>query len=492
MSEYATHREDYEQAIRTADYPLSGSATPSEIAFNELTLRDGLQQRTGEYTMQDRVRVFDAIVDSGVDRIEIGHLGNKKEDQEFARQVIERIKEAESVGDFDKYLGVKLQVLFGSQKELIEDGSTVLTEAYIRAYPDTWQEEMASRVVVHVYDRIDEDLIRASNHPYTQEESAQRLAGAIETVKAYGFRHLSISAEAVTATAVEQAVEYYRFVIAETCSGIESINVNLANTYGFATSDNWNADTMAVFNRAVKYGWEEGVDVTTSVHAHNDTGAAVDYTMDAIAAGFDRIEGTHFGMGERSGNVPSVTIMQRLIESIRHEMYGAKSGIASKMSERAVMGLVRLNPRLVGRLSNWYKTAEVIATVFGEEADDRWRQTSLGSPNAHDNGSGPHDQVMAAAITDPVTNRPHHTYEQLLMPNSILGRPGTDDLMLGDPDAVDSVTVGNHAGGSKTTAIKEDTLTRACPSRVAEAYRQIDEERAEIVAKLLGGFIIKR
>ena len=44
---------------------------------------------------------------------------------------------------------------------------------------------------------------------------------------------------------------------------------------------------------------------------------------------------------------------------------------------------------------------------------------------AHDNGSGPHDQMMAKAIEDPLNYPPYMNYEWLLAINSIMGRPGT-------------------------------------------------------------------
>src|SRR4051812_34498938 len=55
---------------------------PSLVQFTDVTLRDGQQQQTNEVTLEERVEVFDNIVSTGVDRIEIGHLGNAQGDQQ--------------------------------------------------------------------------------------------------------------------------------------------------------------------------------------------------------------------------------------------------------------------------------------------------------------------------------------------------------------------------------------------------------------------------
>src|SRR6185312_12570725 len=378
----------------------------THVHFTDVTLRDGQQQQMNEVTVQDRIDVFDNIVRTGVDRIEIGHLGNANGDQQLAAALVAHIAEAEDRGD-NTYDSVKLQVLFGTQEEGIETGSQVLREAFAEHYPDTWEEEMAERVVVHVYDRVDPNLLDTASEPYTVQDSAFRIASAARQTQAAGFRHFSVSGEATTAIEPEAAIRFYRSVTGALFQhGAASVNVNLPNTYGYSLHGEWNTATFAAFNVAVKHGFDDKV--TTSIHSHNDVDNAVGVAMSALVAGFDRVEGTHIGVGERTGNTANVDVAARLLEFARHQIIRAeeheqpRSRIAQYASHHMLRRTVVLDPALVNNLDSYYEVGENMAEIFGPHAAYRWHRTAVGNPYAHDNGSGPHDQVMAAAIPDPV------------------------------------------------------------------------------------------
>ncbi len=457
------------------------SSNATTIRFTDVTLRDGQQQRTNEVTPEQRLEVFDQIVATGVDRIETGHLGNQ-EDREFAAALVGHIAQQEKADE--RYGRVKLQVLFGSQENLIQQGSDSLRQAFQRHYGDNWQEAMTDKVVVHVYDRIDPNLIGTANNIYTPEQSAARIHTAAQHATGRGFKHFSVSAEAATAVRPEDAVQFYRFLNqALLDSGAETVNDNLANTYGYAPHENWNAAVLTVFNQAVKHGF--GGNVTTSIHAHNDTEAAADFAMAAAVGGFDRVESTHIGMGERSGNVASVTFMARILEQARHRVIAEErpgiqeSRIAHMAGSVGLRHTVRVDGQIMDNLTNWYDAGERIAGIFGPDAAYRWRRTSLGSPYTHDNGSGPHDAALAAAASRPVECPPDRNYEWMLAITAAMGRPESEAIAVGDPAAIDQVTVGNHMGGGKTQAIKEGRLQRAAPERVEEARRNF---RARVCA----------
>ena len=460
------------------------------VRFCDVTLRDGQQQLTNEVTTGQRIEVFDAIVDTGVDRIEIGHLGNKTSDQVLAKELVGHIARKER--EDSRYENVKIQVLFGSQADLITEGAGVLKQAYMENYGDNWQQIMNDKVVVHVYDRLDTALTSASSEPYDQEESAYRVFMASQKALEAGFTNFSVSGEATTAVTPEQAIEYYRFITANLLnSGAQSVNINLANTYGFSAGYLWNTATLDIFNRAVKYGFND--QVTTSIHTHNDVNSATEFSLSAITAGFDRVEGTHIGMGERSGNVASVDVMARLIEKSRDTEIltnTQESPIAKLLANFVTSQVVMVDQSIVDNIANWYKSGEKIAEIFGEHAYYRWKRTSLGSPYAHDNGSGPHDQIMAASVTSPVEHRADSSYEWNLMVNNIMGRPDTEDMAIGEPKAVDRVTVGNYAGGGKTKAIKEGTLIRAKDGEIEQARMEFTKQKMAIISKLLGGVTI--
>src|SRR5690606_37832862 len=120
-----------------------------------------------------------------------------------------------------------------------------------------------------------------------------------------GFEHFSISGEGATDPNLspEELVQFYTQIIdAMQSMGAKTVNCNLANTFG----DSTNEESMALlrfFNDSIKQGRSN---VTTSIHVHDDGKDSVGYSLEAIMAGFDRIEGTMIGMGERSGNVPII------------------------------------------------------------------------------------------------------------------------------------------------------------------------------------------
>lgn len=463
--------------------------TASEVRFTDVTLRDGQQQQMNAVTTEERVEIFDNIVSTGVDRIEIGHLGNKNGDQQLAVALVEHIAEKEKTDE--RYKDIQIQVLFGSREEEIQEGSQILRDAFKQHYPETWEEEIAERVVVHVYDRVDPNLLSTASKPYTMQDSAFRVATAAAHAQDAGLKSFSISGEATTAIDPEEAVQFYRSVTTRLLeNGAAGVNVNLPNTYGYSSSDEWNTGTMAAFNVAVKEGFEDKI--TTSIHAHNDVDNAVGFAMNAIVAGFDRVEGTHIGVGERTGNTANVDVIARLLEQARHQHIREQQGrrpsrFARYAGDVMLRRTVVLAPAIIDNLHNWHSVGERLVKIFGPHAAYRWRRTAVGNVYAHDNGSGPHDQVMATAIMDPVNHPGDSSYEWTLLTHSALGRPDVEDIAIGDPEAVDHITVGNYAGGSKTVEIKEGTIERASPKDIERARREFRLRKQALLDTLLDG-----
>ncbi|MEX2014817.1 MAG: hypothetical protein WD885_02685, partial [Candidatus Saccharimonadales bacterium] len=440
--------------INAADSQILDQAESSTLRITDVTLRDGQQQQMDPVTKEQRIEVFDTIVSTGVDRIEIGHLGNPNSDQELAAALVGHIAEKEVEDKL--YRDVKLQVLFGSQEKLIQEGSSVLQKAFKEHYPDNWQGEMSRRVVVHVYDRVDPALVDTASQPYDNEESARRICVAASHAIDAGFSQFSVSGEATTAIDPDSSVQFYRSTTEQLMEmGAQNVNINLPNTYGYSANHDWNLATLASFNAAVKHGF--GDKVTTSIHPHNDVDNAVGFTVAAIAAGFDRVEGTHIGVGERTGNVATVDVLARMLEAARHQVLSKEreqriSHLAHNAGKLTLQRTVNVDERIVSRLGNWHGAGEKIAEIFGPHAMYRWRRTAVGNIYAHDNGSGPHDQAMAASVKDPIRNPGDSHYEWALLSHSILGRPGTEDIAVGDLKAVDKITVANHAAGGNSWA----------------------------------------
>ena len=422
------------------------AAKRTPITFTEVTLRDGEQQKIKEVTIEDRIAVFDSLVETGIQVFEIGHLGNKGRDerfagdQAFASALIKHIQEREEVDS--KYNQVKLQVLFGSQKGIME-GALESLEGFDK-----------DRVIIHVYDRLHEPLRDLASTPYTAHESAQRVCEAADIAIGHGYKNFSISGEGATGSSLDEAFDFYSSV-AEHLSKqeVDSINVNLANTYGLPPEGDWGAEGLRLFNDAIK---EKVPGATTSVHAHNDDRSSIEFSIAAVKAGFDTIEGTLFGMGERSGNTALCDAMIRLLEIARAEVAGSKrsKGILrlGSVSARQAVFEERFVPEpIIENLTHWYNSSSEIASIYGTE--ERLEATSLGDPNAYKAGSGPHDHASAKALEDPARHPLWRSYLSIAVVHAALGRPEAEGILQADPETIRSITIDGSAGGGATTRI---------------------------------------
>lgn len=416
------------------------------IGLTEVTLRDGMQQDNitqGEPTpISDRISVFDSLVVAGMQRIEIGHLGNEDGlDVAFASALVDHITAAEAAGD-TRYEGVELQVLFGSQQELIDKGVKAL---------DGFDKE---RVIVHVYDRLSPGLRDLATESYTSQMSAQRVIDATQIAIDHGFTRFSISGEgAIDPKAdVDEAVEFYTTIsdaIHE--RGAEEVNVNLANTFGFSASEETFGE-LYHFNREVKRDRDF---VTTSVHVHNDYNSAPHYALTAIKAGFDRVEGTMIGMGERAGNVALADVVVRLLEHARAEVDKAEYGTARRFLglsavRESIWKQRYLEPSVLNALGSFYETCVSIADTFGTH--NRFGKTSLGNPEAYDAGSGPHAHANREFLKDPVRKPLWESYGAVALIHAALGNPKALGIIGVDVDQIKKITLITHATmGSRST-----------------------------------------
>ena len=253
-------------------------------------LRDGNQALVDPMDPERKLRLFRTLVDLGFKEIEIGFPSASQTDFDFQRQIID-----DGLIPDD----VTIQVLVQCRQELIER---------------TFESLMgAPRAIVHFYNstsalqrRVVFGLDRAGITDIAV--SAARLCRKLEpTLPGTEIRY-EYSPESFTGTEPDYAVE-----ICEAVMGVieptpdRPIILNLPNTvemYG----PNVYADVIEWFGRTIT-----GRDsVILSLHPHNDRGTAVAAAELAVLAGADRVEGTLFGNGERTGNVDIVTLAMNL------------------------------------------------------------------------------------------------------------------------------------------------------------------------------------
>lgn len=440
--------------------------TPRQpIEFTEVTLRDGEQQQKRYEVMpvEDRQEVFDNLVLSGMRRIEIGHLGNPH-DVAFAKALVEHITETEQHDD--RYKDTELQVLFGTHEDRIEPGLAAL-EGFDK-----------DRVVVHAYDRVSFELRSLATEPKSVDQSASDVVKTCQKAIDLGFTRVSVSGEgAVNNTNHPSDVfHYYSTIVREVAaSGATEININLANTFGLSPTGQWDEAMLRRFNRVIKAVDTEAA-ITTSVHAHNDMNSAVEFSMAAVRAGFDRIEGTMTGMGERAGNTAFLDVMARYIEEAR-ALEDTKAQIIGGLAVKQTDFWNKRNipAEIVQSLPNWHYYTKRLSEIYGTM--DRFERTSLGNPYAYDAGSGPHAYANKRALEDPVNHPLWRNYCTAAIPHAMLGRPEAQQILAVDPKRLKRMTLQTHAAGGSNKAIHEDEIVVAPESErkkaKAEAYKLI-------------------
>jgi len=253
-------------------------------------LRDGNQALVEPMGPERKRRMFEQLVKLGFKEIEVGFPSASETDFAFIRELIEEDWIPEDV---------TIQVLTQAREELIRR-----TFEAIRG---------ARRVIVHLYNstsalqrRVVFELPRAGivDIAVTGAELIQKLRGEMpetEIVAQY-------SPESFSATELDFAVEICEAVMEVwKPTPLAPVIFNLPATVEMATPNVY-ADQIEWFDRNVK----ERDSIILSVHPHNDRGAAVAAAELAMLAGAERVEGTLFGNGERTGNVDIVTLALNL------------------------------------------------------------------------------------------------------------------------------------------------------------------------------------
>ena len=253
-------------------------------------LRDGNQALIDPMDPVRKLRMFNVLVAMGFKEIEVGFPAASQPDYDFVRQLIED----DLIPD-----DVTVQVLVQCRPELIE-----------RTYDSI---AGASRAIVHFYNStnplqrevvfgMDQDGIR--DIPVDAAKLCRKLEETMgDTVIRYEY-----SPESFTLTEPDYAVEVCEAVIdAMDPSPDDPIIINLPATVE-CYSPNVYGDVIEWFGRNIS----RRDSIVLSLHPHNDRGCAVAAAEFGVMAGADRVEGTLFGNGERTGNVDIVTLAMNL------------------------------------------------------------------------------------------------------------------------------------------------------------------------------------
>ena len=254
-------------------------------------LRDGNQALVDPMDPGRKLRMFEALVLMGFKEIEVGFPAASQPDFDFVRQLIEQDLVPEDV---------TIQVLTQCRPELIER---------------TYESLMGSHsAIVHFYNStsvLQRRVVFGLEKPGITKiaTDAAELCRKLEKSMLPGTRvRYEYSPESYTGTEVEYALEICN-AVAEIIEPTpeKRLIMNLPATVEMYTPNIY-GDTI----EWILHNLPNRESICLSLHPHNDRGTAVAAAEFGVMAGADRVEGTLFGQGERTGNVDVITLAMNL------------------------------------------------------------------------------------------------------------------------------------------------------------------------------------
>lgn len=254
-------------------------------AWCSVDLRDGNQALIDPMTVDEKIEMFQLLLKLGFKEIEIGFPAASQIEYDFLRKLVE-----ENMIPDD----VTVQVLTQCREHLIDRTFEAI--------------EGIKNVIVHIYNStsvLQRDVVFHMDKEAIKQIAIDGTNMVKERMKnCEGNITLEYSPESFTGTEMEFALDI--------CSAVQKtwdhandnkIIFNLPATVEM-TTPNVYADQIEWMNKH----FEDRDNIILSVHPHNDRGTGVAATELALLAGADRVEGTLFGNGERTGNVDILTL----------------------------------------------------------------------------------------------------------------------------------------------------------------------------------------
>lgn len=252
-------------------------------------LRDGNQALIEPMSLEEKVEYFKMLVEIGFKEIEVGFPAASETEYNFLRTLIDR--------------------------KLIPDDVTVqvLTQAREHIIRKTFEAvDGAPNAIVHVYNSTSVAQREQVFHKSKEEIKKIAVDGAVLLKKlaaeVQGNIRFEYSPESFHGTEMEYAVEVCNAVLDvwEPTADAKAI-INIPSTVENAMPHVF-ASQVEYVSKNLKYR----DNVVLSLHPHNDRGCGVAAAELGVLAGADRLEGTLFGNGERTGNLDIVTVAMNL------------------------------------------------------------------------------------------------------------------------------------------------------------------------------------
>ena len=285
-------------------------------------LRDGNQALIEPMGSERKNRMFSLLCKLGFKEIEVGFPSASKTDFDFVRDLIENKKIPSDVN---------IQVLTQARKELI-----------IKTFDSL---KGASKGIIHFYNSTS-TLQRKVVFDQDKDGIKKIALDAAKLIKDLAIENsetewtFEYSPESFTGTELEYAREVCDEVVDILSPASKNkIIINLPATVEMSTPNIY-GDQIEWMNNNLK----NRANICISLHPHNDRGTAVAASEFGLMAGADRVEGTLFGNGERTGNVDIVTIaLNMLTQGIEPKL--DFSNINSVMREVEYCNQLPVHPR---------------------------------------------------------------------------------------------------------------------------------------------------
>jgi 2-isopropylmalate synthase len=359
-------------------------------------LRDGNQALATPMNVEEKLRYFALLVRLGFKEIEVGFPSAA--DVEFA--FIRRLIEEQRIPD-----GVWIQVLTQAREHLIRR-----TFESLRG---------AKQAIVHLYNSTSALQRKVTFGDATREQIKDIAVNGTKLVKelARGLEEsgtrvrFEYSPESFTDTEPEYALEVCEAVMdVWQPTARDPMVLNLPATVEYFTP-NVHADQIEWFGRELKkHGRRE--QALISLHTHNDRGTGIAATELALLAGADRVEGTLFGNGERTGNLDLVTVALNLYTQ------GIDPGL-----DFSNLPAVRAEYEALTRMevpARWQYAGDLVFTAFSGSHQDAIKK-GMDRRRAAQGAHADHWQVPYLPIDPQDIGR---TYEAIIRINSQSGKGG--------------------------------------------------------------------
>jgi 2-isopropylmalate synthase len=265
------------------------------IILNDVMLRESAQVAGGAMSPDDQLIYVKYLVENGIDMIEIGFPSSSKEEFAKCKRIVQYVKNMEQ------------------KKKPLLSGLTIASEENILAVKKSGCD------VCHIYIPASDNLMLAQfdKEKYGDKPEGKRkwvvsrAVAMVKFAKSLGFRHIEYSPEDAARTSWEYLVKIVEAVI-----GAGATIINIPDTTGLRVGNEFGDLIKHLFSHVPNIN-----DAIVSVHCHNDNDHATHNALQAVLNGAGQVEGTFYGLGERSGMTKFESLMMNI--TTREDVFGA-------------------------------------------------------------------------------------------------------------------------------------------------------------------------